>query len=117
MNDNPYESPTSEVNAKKARPLLWIFALTCWAAAAFLVLGMYILLADPTNAAKRSEWYFPYLLFAVVITLGLPALGLVTIGIGTWIRSRRVALFGVCGFVPIGLVIAYRLWQIYWPFR
>src|SRR5262245_53393642 len=108
MAENPYASPSPEVNLPPytARLILRCIAVCCWLMSLFLAIGIAANWNRPEMAARSAE---APVLAAVVWTVGfiLPALGLAILGIASWRLRGLLGLIGLAAFMPFLAFISY----------
>ena len=111
MDENPYKT-TPGCKAERAEKLsdgavvLRAAALICWGISLLLawpLCGMIVVLSEvpPTFVSPILTWPL------AVSIIPLPFAGFLVLGFAAWFRSRRLAVFGACGFIPLPLYFAY----------
>jgi hypothetical protein len=85
-----------------------IIAAFCWLiGVTYAATGIASMFQPKAMGLLREE---PYLFFVTVgSAIILPAAGLIVLGLASWRRSARLAIYGLVLLVPFVLFIAYRL--------
>jgi hypothetical protein len=108
---NPYQSPTSSSDHRLASgcasTLLKIVAVGCWLLSVFYAASGIAATYGPN--AIRTYRMSPFL-FWITLSLAviLPTCCLVLLGLASWRRSFRFAIYGFALLVPAICVFAYR---------
>jgi hypothetical protein len=113
VDTNPYQSPPPDAsrNSKLGIILLRLLAIGLWLICLLFAWGVCSALTRPENVERASSNPLRFWGLALAV-FGLPCIGLLLLGIASWLRSRWLLIAGLAAFLPaICLTLARLMWR------